>query len=115
MNKLSNNAKPPLNLVLADKPALQAHYLPFLKQGGLFIPTHCAFRPNEPVTFYLQLLTAEAILVTGTLAWRTPSDAQNQKIAGVGVEFSEADVGLKNKIEALLAELPNNDKPSYTL
>lgn len=115
MSELSSNAMPPLTLVLEDKPALKTHYLPFLKRGGLFVPTHRALRPNETVQFYLQLLAAEPLLITGTLAWRTPAGAQNQKIAGVGVHFSDADAGLKSKIEALLADFPDNDKPSHTL
>lgn len=106
----------PLTLVLTTKQALQAHYLPFLKRGGIFVPTPCALRPGSEVQVYLQLPDAtEPLLITGQLAWYTPAGAQGQKLAGVGVHFSEDDDFLKSQIEALLVGLPDNHKPSHTL
>lgn len=111
-----NNGTQPLSLVLADKLALKAHYLPFLKRGGIFVPTQCVLRPGDEVQVYLQLPDAtKPILVIGKLAWLTPVGAQGQKLAGVGVHFSDDDDWLKSQIEALLADLPDNDKPSHTL
>ncbi len=106
----------PLTLVIKDKPSLKAHYMPFLKNGGLFVPTSRVIRPGELIQIQLQLLEqAEVFLVKGTLAWRTPVGAQEQKLAGVGVHFLADETLLKRRIEELLAGLADNGKPTHTL
>lgn len=111
-----NKEMQPLTLVLTDKQALKAHYMPFLKRGGIFVPTQCLLRPGDEVQVYLQLPDAtKPVLITGSLAWYTPAGAQGQKLAGVGVHFSDDEELLKSQIEELLADLPDNDKPSHTL
>lgn len=106
----------PLTLALKDKQALKAHYMPFLKRGGLFIPTSRAIRPGEIVQINLQLADeAESISIVGTLAWRTPVGAQGRKLPGIGVHFSEDEDSPKRYIEELLAGLPGNDKPTHTI
>lgn len=106
----------PLILALKDKQALKIHYMPFLKNGGLFVPTSRAVRPGEAVQILLELPDeAEPILINGTLAWRTPVGAQGRKLPGIGVHFSEDEDASRNKIEKLLAGLLDNDKPTHTI
>lgn len=106
----------PLTLVLKDKQALKAHYMPFLKRGGLFIPTSRVIRPGATVQINLQLPDeSEPLLVVGTLAWRTPVGAQGRKLPGIGVHFSEDEDSPRHYIEELLAGLPSNDKPTHTI
>lgn len=105
-----------LTLVLKDKQALKAHYMPFLKRGGLFVPTSRAIRPGELVQVQLELSDeAESMVINGTLAWRTPVGAQGRKLPGIGVHFSEENNSSKHLIEKLLAGLPNQDKPTHTI
>ncbi|NLW06040.1 MAG: pilus assembly protein PilZ [Pseudomonadaceae bacterium] len=106
----------PLTLVIKDKQTLKAHYMPFLKNGGLFVPTSRIIRPGELIQIQLQLPEQEQVfLVKGTLAWRTPVGAQGQKLAGVGVHFLEDETSPKHYLEELLAGLADNDKPTHTL
>lgn len=105
----------PLTLALKDLQSLKAHYMPFLKRGGLFVPTSRSLHPGELVQIVLQLPDeSDPILVTGTLAWRTPVGAQGSKLPGIGVHFLEEDTH-KHYIEKLLAGLPDNDKPTHTI
>lgn len=106
----------PLTLVLKDQQALKAHYMPFLKRGGLFVPTSRAQLPGEIVQIQLQLPDhIEPILITGSLAWRTPVGAQGRKLPGIGVHFSEDEEITKRLIEEILAGSPSTDKPTHTI
>lgn len=110
------NEVKPLTLVLKDLQALKVHYMPFLKRGGLFVPTSQEIRPGEPVQIQLQLPDEDnPRLIHGRLAWRTPVGAEGRKLPGIGVHFSEEDESFKHYIEKLLAGLTGNDKPTHTI
>mgnify|MGYP000627780561 CR=1 FL=1 len=54
--------------------------------------------------------------VAGKVAWITPKGAQGNKIAGIGVQFSELDKGAtKSKIENQLAGALKSDRPTHTM
>lgn len=105
-----------LKLVLKDKQALYAAYMPFLKRGGLFIPTAHGFKPGEFV--YVAVLLpneADPVLVSGHLVWQTPVGAQGRKVPGIGIHFSEEDEPTRRLIEEQLAGMLNSDKPTQTI
>lgn len=106
----------PLTLVLKDKQALYAHYMPYLKRGGLFVPTSRSFHPGDLVDVVVQMPAGEPTLrVSGSLVWRTPVGAQGRKLPGVGVHFLEDEDSPRRYLEDLLAGLLNSDKPTHTL
>ena len=104
-------------LAIRDKNALYDAYMPFIKNGGLFIPTPKSYKLGEEVFMLLTLMDSqEKIPVVGRVAWITPAGAQGNKTAGIGVQFSELNKGaLRARIEALLAGGPNADRPTQTL
>ncbi|SFB91262.1 type IV pilus assembly protein PilZ [Marinospirillum celere] len=105
-----------LTLNLKDKQALHAAYMPFLKRGGLFIPTSRSFLPGDRIEVNLQLPEEpDPIKVYGTMVWRTPVGAQGRKTPGIGVHFAEDEDSPRYFIEDLLAGLLNTDKPTHTL
>jgi type IV pilus assembly protein PilZ len=60
--------------------------MPFLRNGGLFIPTNKRFTLGEEVFVLLALMDeAEKIPITGTVVWVTPKGAQGNRQAGIGV------------------------------
>lgn len=106
-----------LSLAIKEKAALYAAYMPFLKGGGLFIPTSKPFNIGEEVFMLLSLVDDPMKLrVMGHVVWVTPT-SQAGKPQGVGVQFSEKDGGLeaKNKIEALLAGALKSSRPTHTM
>lgn len=106
----------PLTLVLKDKQSLNAHYMPFLKRGGLFVPTSRTFRPGDLVHVTVQMPEDEPPLeITGTMVWHTPVGAQGRKLPGVGVHFVEDEDSPRRYIEDLLVGLLNSDKPTHTI
>lgn len=106
-----------LSLKIGDENMLYHAYMPFLKNGGLFIPTNKAYRLGDEVFILLSLLNeAEKIPVAGNIAWITPKGSQGNQAAGIGVHFSDLDNNsVKNKIENYLAERLQSDKTTHTM
>jgi len=115
----ANSAPKPgvLSLAIKEKAALYASYMPFVKGGGLFIPTNKSFKIGDEVFMLLSLLDDPAKLkVVGHVIWLTPV-TQGNRPQGIGVQLSEKDGGLeaKNKIEALLGGALKSGKPTHTM
>lgn len=106
-----------LSLTIKDKSALYAAYMPFLKSGGLFVPTNKSYRMGEEVFMLLSLLEEhEKIPVAGKIVWITPVGAQGNRAAGVGIQFSEKDSGLaRTKIENILGGALKSERPTHTM
>jgi type IV pilus assembly protein PilZ len=105
-----------LSLTIKDKAVLYAAYMPFLRNGGLFIPTNKPYEIGNDVFMLIQLLDeVERIPVAGTVAWVTPQLAQGNRASGVGIQFKDAEGVIRKKIENLLAGQINLDKPTHTL
>ena len=106
-----------LSLTIKDKSALYAAYMPFVKGGGLFIPTKKSYRVREEVFMLLTLMDeTEKIPVAGKIIWITPVGAQGNRAAGIGVQFSDQDEGAaRNKIEGFLAGALESDRPTHTM
>lgn len=106
-----------LSLTIKDKGALYAAYMPFVKNGGLFIPTAKPYKLGDEVFMLLTLMEeTEKIPVAGKIVWVTPPGAQGNKAAGIGVQFSEQDNGqTRNKIEGYLAGALGADRPTHTM
>lgn len=106
-----------LALNIRDKNSLYAAYMPFIRNGGLFIPTTKTYQLGEEVFMLLTLSDSKDKLpVAGRVVWLTPRGAQGNKTAGVGVQFSELDRGsTRNKIEAILAGGLKSDRPTLTM
>ena len=106
-----------LSLTIRDKSALYASYMPFVKNGGLFIPTAKDYKLGDEVFMLLTLTDSKDKLpVAGKVVWITPKGAQGNKTAGIGVQFSELDKGAtKSKIEKSLAGALKSDRPTHTM
>lgn len=106
-----------LSLTIKDKSALYAAYMPYLKGGGLFIPSNKPYKLGEEVFMLLTLLEEkEKIPVAGHVVWLTPIGAQGNRAAGVGIQFSEKDSGVaRTKIEAMLGGALKSDRPTHTM
>ena len=106
-----------LTLTIKDKSALYLAYMPYVVNGGLFIPTNSSYRLGDEVFMLLNLMgEEEKIPVAGTVIWMTPKGAQGKRTAGIGVQFSDQDQGnTQKKIENYLAGALGGDKPTHTI
>ncbi|ADI29732.1 MULTISPECIES: PilZ domain-containing protein [Methylotenera] len=115
----TNNIPKPgvLSLAIKEKVALYAAYMPYVKGGGLFIPTNKPFKIGEEVFMLLSLIDDPMKLkVVGHVVWVTPA-AQAGRPQGVGVQFSDKDGGIeaKNKIEGLLGSALKSSRATHTM
>lgn len=106
-----------LSLAIKEKAALYAAYMPFIKGGGLFIPTNKGFKIGDEVFMLLSLVDDPVKLkVVGQVIWITPV-TQGNRPQGIGVQFSDKDGGVeaRNKIEALLGGALKSARPTHTM
>lgn len=105
-----------LSLTIKDKAVLYAAYMPFLINGGLFIPTNKPYKVNDEVFMLLNLMDEpEKIPVAGRVVWVTPKGAQGNRAAGIGVQFNGQDDTANHKIENYLAGSLESDRPTHTM
>jgi type IV pilus assembly protein PilZ len=106
-----------LSLSIKDKASLYAAYMPYVVNGGLFIPTTKKYSLGDEVFMLLTLMDdAERLPVAGKIIWITPQGAQGNRSAGVGVQFSPQDKGAtRNKIETHLAGALKSDRITHTM
>ncbi len=106
-----------LSFAIKDKSALYASFMPFIKNGGLFIPTTKNYQLGDEIFLLLQLMEeSDRIPVAGKVVWLTPPGAEGNRSIGVGVQFSEQDKGAaRRKIEDYLAGSSNSERPTHTM
>lgn len=107
-----------LSLAIKDKAALYNAYMPFVKGGGIFVPTPKKYGIGDEVFILLTLLEdKDRLPVAGKVCWVTPQGSQGNRTAGIGVQFNDSVEGesVRGKIETLLAGILNADKPTHTM
>ena len=107
-----------LSLAVKDKAALYNAYMPFVKGGGIFVPTPKRYFLGDEVFLLLTLPeSSDRLPVAGKVVWVTPTGAQGNRTAGVGVQFADSNEGevVRNRIETLLAGMLNADKATQTM
>ncbi|AXK38283.1 PilZ domain-containing protein [Crenobacter cavernae] len=107
-----------MSLHIKERSALYAAYMPFLKNGGVFIPTGRDYQLGDEVFLLLTLMDRpDKIAVQGKVAWITPAGANNNRTQGVGVEFGEGDAGqqARKTIEELLSGVLKSSRPTHTM
>ncbi len=107
-----------LSLTIKDKGALYAAYMPFVRNGGLFIPTNKDYTLGDEVFMLLKLMDeTEKLPVVGKVIWVTPKGAQGNRVAGVGVQFADDNDGseARKKIETYLGGALKSDRPTHTI
>jgi len=115
---LGGGARPGvLSLTIKDKNALYAAYMPYVKGGGIFVPSSRSYKLGDEVFMLLTLMDSkEKIPVAGHVVWVTPNGAQGGRTAGIGIQFSEKDSGVaRSKIETILAGALTSERPTHTM
>ncbi|MEO8671224.1 MAG: PilZ domain-containing protein [Tahibacter sp.] len=107
-----------LSLAIKDRGALYNAYMPFVRGGGLFVPTTKRYNLSDEVFILLTLMDEKDRLpVAGKVVWITPAGAQGNRTAGIGVQFNESSDGemARTKIESILAGILGSDRPTHTM
>lgn len=93
-----------LNYVIKDPLELNLSYIPFINDGGLFIPTANSFNLGERILIDLHLPgKKDALRIEGKVVWVTPKNALHHVLPGIGVQFTGANAAtVRGQIEAHL-------------
>jgi type IV pilus assembly protein PilZ len=107
-----------LSLAIKEKAALYAAYMPFLKNGGVFVPTNKPYKIGDEIYLILSLMDDPSKYpIAGKVAWITPASAANNKAQGVGVHFPADESGQKARlrIEEILGAALRSSRATHTL
>ena len=119
MDRFNGNTSPPslsrpgvLSLNIREKAALYAAYMPFLKSGGIFIPTNRQYILGEEVFMLLSLMDdPQRIAVQGKVVWITPEGVQGNRTQGIGAR-AEKELADGEKV---LGEAVASNRPTHTM
>jgi type IV pilus assembly protein PilZ len=107
-----------MSLAIRERAGLYAAYMPFLVNGGIFVPTNKICHLGEEIFLLLSLMQDEnRYPVAGRVAWITPAGASNNHSQGIGVQFPADDSGrkLRQRIEELLGTALGSTRPTHTM
>ena len=107
-----------MQLVIKEKAALYAAYIPLFANGGVFVPTTRDYKLGDDVYLLLTLPEdPQRYPIAGKVAWVTPERAAAGRTQGIGVQFpkDEKSLQLKIKIEQTLSTALGSDKTTQTV
>ena len=106
-----------LSLSIKEKAALYAAYMPYLKNGGIFVPTTRPYQLGDDVYLILTLLDDPTkVPVAGKVVWISPATG-GSKTPGIGVHFpgDESGQAARKRIEDALGANLKSARPTHTL
>lgn len=103
-----------IDYVVTNQTELNLSYMPFIKNGGLFIPTSEVYPMGSKIMVHLQLPgRKEKEIIEGKIVWITPQNALYEIFPGIGVQFTGEEA--KSAHEQIKANLDNTiDVGGYT-
>jgi len=105
-----------LHLEFETDRELYQSYMPFVKNGGLFIKTTEHYELGADITLEVLLPDSlEPSEVTGKVCWLTPVGVQNGTPAGIGVSFIKDPESRRNQIEKAIGRLLNSSDATLTM
>jgi len=112
---MENNVQQPgskhgiLSISIKDMAVLYSAFMPFIENGGLFVPSRKVYELGDEVFILLGLMDeTDRIPLACTVVWLTPQGAQGGRAQG-------KDNPAKAKIEKYLTGMLNSDRLSHTL
>ncbi len=106
----------PLNVEFHSEHDLYLAYMPFLKEGGLFVKTPRLYDLDDKVELNILLPDSlEPSIVQGEICWLTPAGVQNGTPPGVGVSFIADPDKIRHQIEKAIARHLNSSEPTLTM
>ncbi len=106
-----------ISLAIKDKTMLHSSYMPFVKGGGIFIPTDKTFELGDEVFLLLTMLDdPERFAITGKVIWINHRTTPGSRQMGVGIQFGGVEgANLQKKVESQLAGYIRAEQPTNTM
>ena len=100
---------------VSDRDLYQS-YMPFMKNGGLFIRTTDAIELGTDVKLIVILPDAiDSSEIIGKVSWVTPVGVQNGTPAGIGVNFIEDPDHIRNRIDKAIGRLLSSSEATLSM
>ncbi|MDO6459893.1 PilZ domain-containing protein [Granulosicoccaceae sp. 1_MG-2023] len=117
MTTLEQQRKGIISLSINDRAALYTAFMPFVENGGIFVPTNRPYALGDKVFLLLRLMDApEPMIATAKVVWITPTGAQGNKSEGIGIAFDETDEGeTRRVIEEHLVGMLDSERATHTM
>lgn len=106
-----------ISLSIKEKGALYAAYMPFVENGGLFVPTQRAASLGDELYVILSLMDDPTkVAIPGKVAWITPAGSTGRP-QGIGIQFSKtaASEQARAKIEDQIGGALKSSRLSHTV
>jgi len=106
-----------LSLAVREKAALYAAYMPYLRNGGIFVPTNRPYKLGDEVYLILTLMDDPTkYAVAGRVVWISPPGG-TARTPGIGVHFpgDETGVAVRRSIEDHLGAALKSGRPTHTI
>ncbi|MCX7691762.1 PilZ domain-containing protein, partial [Thermoflexus sp.] len=94
MNGKEGDRTPVLTVNIDAVGALYVSYMPWVQNGGLFVPTPRTFDLGTKLILRVVLSEEpQGLMVKGTVVWINPKSVSGGRVPGVGVQFGSDEVG----------------------
>lgn len=106
-----------ISLAIKDKQALYMAYMPFVQNGGLFVPTKKDYQLGDEMFLLVRIMDEEEpVHISGKVVWITPPGALGNRPRGVGIQFTGDDANkTKNLIESKLGASISLTRATHTM
>jgi len=106
-----------ISIAIKDKQALYMSYMPYVKDGGLFVPTKKDYNLGDEMFLLVKVMDEpEAVQISGKVVWISPPGALGNRPRGVGVQFTgETAQKAANLIESKLGASISLTRSTHTM
>lgn len=104
-------------LSFSSKEQLYRAYMPYIRQGALFVKTQQKYQLGDEVFLLIQLPEDnKKTSIVGKVVWVTPMCAQGSKTSGIGVQLQHKEgEALNIQIQKTIADLLQSDQATDTM
>lgn len=106
-----------ISIAIKDKQALYMSYMPFVANGGLFVPTQKDYNLGDEMFLLVKIIDEiEPVHISGKVVWVSPPGALGNRPRGVGVQFIGEDArSTVNLIETKLGASVSLTRATHTM
>lgn len=106
-----------ISIAIKDKQALYMSYMPFVKNGGLFVPTKKDYNLGDEMFLLVRIMDEiDPVHISGKVVWVSPPGALGNRPRGVGVQFMGDDArATVNLIEQKLGASISLTRSTHTM
>jgi len=106
-----------ISIAIKDKQALYMSYMPFIENGGLFVPTQKDYGLGDEMFLLVKIMDEiEPVHISGKIVWVSPPGALGNRPRGVGVQFGgDTARDTKDLIESKLGASVSLTRSTHTM